>query len=66
MTSSSVTGEGYPSPFLVFLDTSPRPDPASPPTESPEDQDTGDLSQGVDEDALEADDLDTDTVTGAD
>ena len=35
---------------------------AAPPDDGEEDQDTGDLIPGVDEDALDRDDLDTDQV----
>ena len=60
MRSNGFAGEGFPSPALLAFSSSPAPDPL------PEDQDTGDLPTGVDEDALDADEIDTDRVTAPD
>jgi hypothetical protein len=56
---SAADGAGAPSALLASSD------PARFPAE-PEDQDTGDVPTGVDEDALNEDDLDTDQVTSPD
>lgn len=56
-TSNSPADEALASSALLASSPVLFPDPA------PEDQDTGDVPSGVDEDALNEDDLDTDRIT---
>lgn len=63
-TSSLLAGEASASPALLGLAGLPLPDAAPPP--GPDEQDSDDLSPGVDEDALEADEVDFDRITSPD
>jgi hypothetical protein len=63
-TSNSLADEAPTSSAL--LANSPSTPPVHPIPDSEEDQDTGDLPTGVDEDALDNDPLDTDTITAPD
>ncbi len=58
---SNVAADGAPVPSALLAGAGPAFEPAE-----PDDQDTGDISEGVDEDALNEDEIDTDQVTRLD